>query len=73
MLHDSAKICTTRRVWDEHHAEEVSGFRGDVIGEGEGSIHDVLIQQVDIIAIGIGRVIVERKVPCKHGIQYDTA
>ena len=60
------------RIRDEHHAEYVSGFCRDVLWEGERSVYDVFIEEVDVVAVGVGGVIVEREVASEHGVEDDT-
>lgn len=62
------KICTFSWVGDENPAEEVSGVWCDVFWEGEGSGNDVFVQKIDVVALGVCWVVIEREVTGKHGI-----
>jgi hypothetical protein len=42
--------------------------RGDVFGEGERGGHDIFVEKVDVVAFGVGRVVVEWKISSQHGI-----
>jgi hypothetical protein len=65
---DFEEIGTFSRVWNKDPSQEITGVRGDVFGEGERSGDDVLIQKVDVVAIGVGRVVVEGQIAGEHGI-----
>jgi hypothetical protein len=39
--------------------------------EGEQGVDGVLVEEVDVVTIGVGGVIVERKAPCQHGIEHN--
>lgn len=40
----------------------------NVLGEGKRSGHDVFVEQVDVVAFGVGWVVVKRQIPGEHGI-----
>lgn len=45
-------------------------MRSDIFGECKRRIDDILIQKVNIVALGVGRVVVKREISRKHGILY---
>ena len=49
-------------VRDQDPTKQISSMRCDIVGEGQGSCRDVFVQQVDIVAFGVGRIIVEGKI-----------
>jgi hypothetical protein len=71
MAHNAIKIGAAGRVRNEHHTEKISSIGRDVFREGERGADDVLVEKVDIVAIRIGRIVVERKVTSEHGIEND--
>jgi hypothetical protein len=54
------KVGSLPGVWDENPPEKISSMGGDIFGKGEGRVDNVLVQQVDIIALGVGRIVVKR-------------
>jgi hypothetical protein len=71
--HDRHERRAVRGVWDEHHREQVPRVRGDVVWERERRVHDVFVQQVYVVPIGIGGVVVEGEIPREHRVQNDAA
>jgi hypothetical protein len=47
-------------VGNEHEVKEVTRFFRDPVGEDEGSIENVLVEEVDVVSFGIRRIIVVR-------------
>jgi hypothetical protein len=70
--HHTSKIDTLRWVRNQHLGQQVSRLCSDVLGERQGRCQDVLVEQVDVVTFGIGRVVVEWEVAGKHGIEDDT-
>lgn len=60
-------------VGDEHLEEELSRLGGDPVGEGEGGVDDVLVEEVDIVAFRVGRIVVVGEVAGEHGVEDDAA
>ena len=58
-------------IRDKDPAQQISCQWCDVLGERERRAHNVLVQQVDVVAFGVGRIVVVRKIACQHGVQYD--
>jgi hypothetical protein len=53
------QVCALSRVRDEYTLEQVAGVWRDVFGECEWGGYNIFIQKIDVIAFGIGRIIVE--------------
>ena len=64
------QIRALSRVGDEYPLEKVSCVRRDILGEGEWGGHDVLVQEVDVVALGICWIVVEGQVTSQHGVLY---
>jgi len=73
MTHNGVQIGSPSGIGDEHEAQEVASFSGDVVGEGEGRVDDILVEEIDIVTIGVGRVVVEGEISCQHSVEDDTA
>ena len=57
----------------EHEGEELASVGGDVLGEGERGVDDVLVEEVNVVAVRVGGVVVKGKVAGEHGIEDDAA
>jgi hypothetical protein len=57
----------------EHHAEDVSRFGRDVLWEGKRGVDDVFVEQINVIAVRVGGVVIEGEVASEHGVQDDAA
>lgn len=68
VFHDGGEISATGRVRDEHHGKEVAGIFGDILGERERSVNNVLVEKVYVITIRVCGIVIEWKVTCKHGV-----
>lgn len=55
-------------VGDEDALEEISGMRCDVFGESEGRGDNVLVQEVDVVTLGVRWVVIEGQVASQHGV-----
>jgi hypothetical protein len=73
VLHDTLEAASAGGVRDEHHAEEVAGLSGDVLWKGKWGVDDILVEEVDVVTVGVGRVIVEWKIPRQHGVKDNAA
>lgn len=62
------EIGTFPGVGDKDSAEEVARMGGNVFGECERSVDDVLVQEVDVVALGVRRIIIEGKIACQHRV-----
>jgi len=60
MSGDFEQIGPLAWVGDKDSPKKVTGVRRNVLGECEGSRDDVFIQDIDVVAFRICRVIVER-------------
>ena len=69
MRHNGRQVRTAGGIGDEHDGQEIPGFIGDVVGEGKGSVDDVLVEQVDVVAVRVGRVVIEGEVASEHSVQ----
>jgi len=69
MTHDVPESASLGRIGDEHPEEQVSRLGRDPIREGELSRSDVPIEEVDIVSIRIGGIVVVGKVAREHGVQ----
>ena len=58
------------RIRNEDATQNIARVRRDVIGEGKRDGNDVLVQEVDVVALGIRRVIVERQEAREHSVLY---
>ena len=66
VTHDCREVRATSWVGDQHDGEEIASLLRDIVREGERGIDDVLVQQVDVVAIRVSRVIVEGEVARQH-------
>lgn len=73
MSHDLSKSCSFGGFRDEHPKEKVSSRVGDVGGELEGGVEDVLVEEVDVVSVWVGWIVVEGEVARKHGVENHTA
>ncbi len=71
--HDHVQSRTSNRIWDEHQGQQLASFRGNVVRKGQGRVHDVSVQQIDVVTIRICGVIVEGKISCEHGVEDNSA
>ena len=55
-------------IGHEDSTQEVAGVRGHVFGKGEWSRDDVFIEEVDVVALRVGGIIVERQISSEHSI-----
>jgi hypothetical protein len=55
-------------VGDEDTTEEISSVWCDILGERQRSRHDILVEKVDIVAFGVGRIVIEGKVASEHRV-----
>lgn len=60
-------------VGNEHQVEEVSRFVRDPFGEDQRRVEDVFVEEVDVVSLGIRRIVIVRKVPSEHRVEDDTA
>lgn len=65
---DFEEVGTFARIGNQDSSQEVTGVRGDIFGESEGRSDDVLVKEVDIVAVRVGWVIIERQIACEHGV-----
>jgi hypothetical protein len=65
---DFEQIGALARVGDEDPLQKVSCVRCDVFGESERGRDDVLVQEVDVVTLGICWVVVEGQVAGQHGV-----
>lgn len=59
---DFKEICTFSGIRHEDALQEVASVRRNVLWKGEWSGDNVLVQEVDVISLGIGWVVVEGQV-----------
>ena len=69
MTLDAVEIATLGGVRHKHETQEISGLDGNVVGEGELGADDVLVEQVDIVTIWIGGIVIKGEVTCEHGVE----
>ena len=62
MAHDGLNAGPVFRVGDEHKRQEIPRFGGDVVGERQWCVDDILVQQVNVVSVRVGRVVIEGKV-----------
>jgi hypothetical protein len=55
-------------VRDQDAAQEISSVRGDIFGEDKRGADDVLVEEVNVVAFGVGWIIVKGKVTCEHRV-----
>jgi len=72
MAHDPLHVAPLGGVWNEHHSQKVSCVWRDIIWKDQGRGQDVVVELIDVVAIGVGWVIIERKVSCQHCVKDDT-
>lgn len=60
------QVGTFTWVGNQYPSQDIPSVRGDVFGKGERSRDYVLVEQVDIIAFGISRVVVKWQVSSQH-------
>lgn len=58
MIHDMLNPTSLLGVGDEHDLQQVFGLRGHVVWEVKPGIHDVLVEKVDVVSIGIGGIVI---------------
>ena len=73
MVHDGLDISSVFGIGDEHERQEIPGLRRDVVGERQRGVDNILVQQVDVVSVGVGRVIVEGEVTGQHSVEDNTA
>jgi len=56
-------------VRDEHHAKYVSRLRRDVVWEGKRGVDDVLIEEIDVVTVRVGRIVVKGEIASEHGVE----
>jgi len=71
--HDFTQIGAESGIWDKHDGQQVARLRGDILREGEGRVHDIAIEKVDVITIWVGGIVVKGEVTGEHCIKDDTA
>lgn len=54
------QIGALSRVWDQNSLQQIAGMWRDVVWEYKWCGDNVSIQEVDVVAFGVGRVVVER-------------
>src|SRR6266481_4245505 len=69
MAHDVRQARVSFQVRHKHHGKEVACIQTDIVGEGEGHVDYGLVEELDIVAIGVGRVIIKREIASEHGIE----
>jgi len=57
-------------IRNKDSAEEVAGVWGNIVGECERSVDDVLVEEVDVVAFGICRIVVEGEIAGQHGVLF---
>jgi len=67
---DLEQVRTLSRVGYENTFQKISSMRCYVFGKGERGGHNVLVQEVDVVALGVGWIIVEGQVAGKHGVLF---
>lgn len=59
-------------VRNEHHQQEVTRGGRDPLGERERRVDDVFVEEVDIVAFGVGGIVVVREVASQHRVEDDS-
>lgn len=62
MAHDGLNTGPIFRVGDEHKRQQIPRFGGDVVGEGQWCVDDILVQQVNVVSVWVRRVVIEWKI-----------
>lgn len=57
-------------IGNQNPSKDVAGVWSDILGKGEWSRHDVLVEEVDVVTLGIVWVIVKRKISSKHSVLF---
>lgn len=70
---DVFKGAPLRRIGHEHLEQEVPRLSRNPFRERERGVDDVLVQQVDVVAVGVRRIVVKGQVSGQHGVQDDAA
>jgi hypothetical protein len=65
---DLKEIGTFSGVRNQNPSQEITGVRSDVFGEGQRRGDDVLVKEVDIVAVRVGWIVVERQIAREHGV-----
>ena len=73
VVHDSLDTSSVFGVGDEHEREEIPGLGGYIVRERQWGVDDIFVQQVNVVSVGVGRVIIEGEVAGKHGVEDDAA
>lgn len=73
MAHDSLNVSSVFRIRDEHKREEIPGLSGDVVGERQWGVDDIFVQEVNVVSVRVGRVVVEGEVTGQHSVEDDAA
>lgn len=64
------KVGALTGIGDEDALQKIASMRGDVFGEGERGRDDILVEEVNVVAFGVGRIVVKRQVSGQHGILH---
>lgn len=70
MSRNLEQIGALPRVGDQYPLEEVSCVRCDVFGERERRGDNVLVQEIDVVALGIRWIVVEWQVASQHSVLH---
>ena len=68
MTGDFEKVGSLSWVRNQYAAEKITSVRCDVLGKGEGGRDYVFVQEVNVVSLWVGRVVVEGQVTGKHRI-----
>ncbi len=62
------QICPLSWIRHQDATQKVTSMRRDIFGKGQWRGCDVFVEEIDVVTLGVGWIIVERQVACQHGI-----
>lgn len=62
------QICSPSWIGDEDSPQKIASMWCYIFGEGQRCADNVLVEEIDVIAFWIGRIVVKGKVASKHSI-----
>ena len=69
---DFEEVRTPHGIGDQDAFQQVSSMRRDVDREDERCVADVLVEKVDVVALGVVRIVIEGEVAGQHSVEDDT-
>ncbi len=67
---DFKEISSFPWIWNQDSPEKIPSVGCNIFRKGKRRGHNVLVQEVDVVAFRVGWVVIKWKIACQHRILY---